>query len=77
MYQYRIHRSTISQSISDGSKAIYQVLAPDYMKIPSDVEEWQKIIDQTNSRWRLLNCYAAADGKHIGIICSPHCGSEV
>ena len=44
MYQYRIHRSTISQSISDGSKAIYQVLAPDYMKIPSDVEEWKRLL---------------------------------
>ena len=49
MYQYRIHRSTISQFIPDVCKAIYKVLAPDYMKIPSDKEEWQKIIDQTNS----------------------------
>ena len=76
MYQYRIHRSTISQFIPDVCKAIYKVLAPDYMKIPSDKEEWQKIINQTNSRWQFPNCYAAADGKHVGIICPPHSGSE-
>ena len=31
---YRIHRSTISQFIPDVCKPIYQVLAPDYTKIP-------------------------------------------
>ena len=51
-------------------------LAPDYMKIPSDKEEWQKTIDQTNLQWQFPNCYAAADGKHIGIMCPPHSGSE-
>ena len=76
MYQYRIHRSTISQFIPDVCKAIYQVLAPDYMKIPSDKEELEKIIDQTNSRWQFSNCYATTDGKHVGIICPPHSGSE-
>ena len=76
MYQYRIHRSTISQFIPEVCKAIYKVLAPDYMKIPSDKEEWQKIIDQTNLRWKFPNCYAVADGKHVGITCPPHSGSE-
>ena len=51
-------------------------LAPDYMKIPSDKEEWQKTIDQTNLQWQFPNCYAAADGKHIGIMCPRHSGSE-
>ena len=76
MYQYWIHRSTISQFIPDVCKAIYKILAPDYKKIPNDKEEWQKIIDQTNSRWQFSNCYATADGKHVGIICPPYSGSE-
>ena len=62
----------MSQLIPDGSKAIYQVFAPDYMKIPSDKEELQKIIDQTNSRRQFPNCYATAVGKHVGIIYLPH-----
>ena len=57
-------------------KAIYHVFAPDYMKIPSDKEEWHKIIDETNSRWQFSNCYECTDGKHVGIICPPHSGSE-
>ena len=73
---FNSHRPTISQFIPDVCKAIDKVLAPDYMKIPSDKEEWQKIIDQNNSRWRFPNFYAAADGKHVGIICPSHSGSE-
>ena len=46
------------------------------MKCPSAKEEWEYIIDQTNNRWQFPNCYAAADGKHIGIICPKHCGSQ-
>ena len=46
------------------------------MKCPLTKEEWEYIIDQTNSRWQFPNCYAAADGKHIGIICSKNCGSQ-
>ena len=33
-------------------------------------------MDQTNSRWQFPNCYAAADGRHVGIICPPNSGSE-
>ena len=39
MYQYRIHKSTISQFVPEVCKAIYSVLAPDYMKLPSSKEE--------------------------------------
>ena len=72
---FNSHRPTIFQFIPDVCKAIYKVLAPDYMKITSDKQEWQKIIDQTNSRWRFPSWYAAADGKHVGIICPSHSGS--
>ena len=51
-------------------------LAPENVKIPSEKEEWQKIINQTNSQLQFPNCYVAADRKHIGIICPPHSGSE-
>ena len=38
--------------------------------------KWEYIIDQTNSRWQFPNCYAAADGKHIGIIYPKNSGSQ-
>ena len=75
-YQLRVHETTIGKFIIPVCEAIYNVLAPDYMKCPSAKEEWEYIIDRTNSRWQFPNCYAAADGKHIGIICSKNCGSQ-
>ena len=74
MYQYRIHKSTISQFVSEVCKVIYSV--PDYMKLPSLKEEWEYLIEQTNERWPLPICFAAVDGKHVGIICPKHSGSE-
>ena len=67
-YQFRVHETTIGKLVVPVCKAIYNVSAPDYMKCPSTKEEWEYIIEQTNNRWQLPNCYAAADGKHIGII---------
>ena len=76
MYQYRIHKSTISQFVPEVCKAIYSVLTPDYMKLPSSKEEWEHIFEQTNERWHFPNCFTAVDGKHVGIICPNYSGSE-
>ena len=46
------------------------------MKCPSTKEEWEYINDQTKTRWQFPNCFAAADGKHIGIICPKESGSQ-
>ena len=43
MYQYRIHKPTISQFVPEVCKAIHSVIAPDYMKIPSSKEECEHI----------------------------------
>ena len=69
LYQYHIHRLTISQFLLDVCKAIYIVLAPDYMKLLCLKEEWKNIIEQTNERWLIPNCFTAVDG---GIICPKH-----
>ena len=74
-YQFRIHQTTIGKFIVPVCEAIYKVLAPDYMKCPS-TKEWEYIIDQTKTRWQFSNCFAAADGKHIGIICPKERGSQ-
>ena len=76
MYQYRIHRITISKFIPEVSNAIYDALSPEYMRVPSSENEWLEIMKRTNERWQFPNSYAAADGKHVGIICPKHAGSE-
>ena len=76
MYQFRIHRSTITLFIPRVCEAIYKVLAPEYMRVPTTEPEWQIFIDGTQSRWQFPNCFAAADGKHIGIVQPANSSSE-
>ena len=76
MYQYRIHRTTISKYIPEVCNAIYDALSPEYMRVPSSENEWLEIMKRTNDRWQFPNSYATADGKHVGIICPKHAGSE-
>ena len=75
-YKFRVHQTTIGKFIIPACEAIYNVLDPDHMKCPSTKEEWEYIIDKTNNRWQFPNCYAAANGKHIGIICQKNSGSQ-
>lgn len=76
MYQYRIHRSTIAQFILPVCEAIYKVLAPEYMSVPKTRAEWMEKINGSYERWQFPNCYAGADGKHVGILCPEHSGSQ-
>ena len=42
MYQFRIHRTTISQRFA---VSFTKVLQPNYMKLPSFPQEWKAIAD--------------------------------
>ena len=64
-FQYRISRSTLSTLIPDVCYAIYQVLCAEYMKCPSEEDEWLKIASQFEEKWNLPNCLGAGDSKHI------------
>ena len=74
--QLHVHETTIRKFITRVCEAICKVLASDYMNCPSTKQEWEYIVDQTNSRWQFPNYFAAADGKHIGIICPKNSGSQ-
>ena len=65
-YQFHVHETTIDKFIIPVCEAIYNAFAPDFKKFPPTKEKWEYIIDQTNNRKQFPNCYAAADGKHIG-----------
>ena len=75
VYQFRIHATTIRLLIEPVCRVIYG-LAPEFMKGPENKDEWMDIINKTNERWQFPNCYAAVDGKHIGVICPPDSGSD-
>ena len=76
IYQFREYETAIDKYIVPVWEAIYNVLAPDYMKHPSTKEESKHIIDQTNNRWEFPNCYVGADGKHSGIIYPKYSRSQ-
>ena len=44
MYQFKIHRTIISQIIQEVCNAIYKVLQPDYMNVPSSPQEWKLLM---------------------------------
>ena len=76
MYQFRIHNTTISKIIQEVCQAIYKVLQPIYMRLPTNEEEWLEIAEKTYQRWNYPNCFGAADGKHIAIVKPKHSGSD-
>ena len=60
------------QIIQEVCSAIYKVLQPDYMKLPSSPQEWKAIADGGCRRWNFLNCFEAADGKDIVMLQPKH-----
>ena len=43
LFSYRIGRLTLSSILKETCDAIYEALAPDYLRPPSSVEDWMKI----------------------------------
>ncbi|KAG5888607.1 hypothetical protein JTB14_037819 [Gonioctena quinquepunctata] len=66
--------STVSVIIKETTKALWEVLAPSVLKVPS-VEEWKAIANGFYERWNLPNCIGAVDGKHVNIQAPKHSGS--
>ena len=64
---FRLGQSTISGIVKETVKAIYKVLAPDYLKFPNTEEEWKAVAQDYETRWNFPNCLGALDGKHCRI----------
>ena len=60
--------STARKIILNVCTAIWDVLAPIYMPVPSE-EKWKSIADEFHERWNFPNCIGAIDGKHVMIQC--------
>ena len=66
--------STARQIILDVCMAIWDVLAPIYMPVPSE-DKWKSTADEFYERWNFPNCIGAIDGKHVMIQCPFNSGS--
>ena len=72
---FRIGHSTAASIVVDTAKALYEALQPKYLKEPTEAD-WKRIATGFYSKWNCPNCYAAMDGKHLGIICPAHSGKK-
>lgn len=74
-FTFRISRQAISRIVIDTCQALYTVLKTDYMKVPSNEQEWLAIAKRYEQLWQFPRCVGALDGKHIVIQSPQHSGS--
>ena len=65
-YNFWTGVSTARKIILDVCMAIWDVLAPMYMPVPSE-DKWKSIEDDFYERWNFPNCIGDTDGKHVMI----------
>ena len=74
-YNFRVGRTTISNILREVCQAIYEVLAPIYMKAPIRKEEWRSIVQDFQEIWDMPHTLGAIDGKHIRMDCPKTTGT--
>nr|CAH7749890.1 unnamed protein product [Callosobruchus chinensis] len=63
-WTFHTGNSTIHYVIHETCKALWDVLAPQYLKTPESAEEWLKISKGFDERWNFPHCLGSIDGKH-------------
>ncbi|KAG1667912.1 Protein ALP1-like [Nymphon striatum] len=74
-YTHKLGRSTVSDILSETTRAIWDVLCPIYLPAPTE-QRWLEIADYFDRRWAFPNCIGAIDGKHIRVQTPPGSGSK-
>nr|XP_021199978.2 uncharacterized protein LOC110383508 [Helicoverpa armigera] len=71
---YRMGISTVSSIVSEVCEAIWKVLQPIYIPVPT-LQTWEQISEGFYTIWGFPNCLGSIDGKHITIKSPPNSGS--
>ncbi|XP_073404157.1 uncharacterized protein [Dendrobates tinctorius] len=74
-FQYRLGISTLSGIVADTCRALWDVLCPEFLPLPT-AEKWLQISDKFWAVCNFPNCLGAVDGKHIRITKPARSGSE-
>ena len=74
-FAYRMGRTTVSNIVTETSKAIFEALAETYLAPPKSSTDWEKIAEQFEERWNFPRVLRALDGKHIRLECPKFSGS--
>ena len=72
---YCVGYSTACQIVIETGKALYAVLAPEFLKVPT-TEEWRKIAGDFSRIWNFPNCVGSLDVKHISMQAPKNSGSD-
>lgn len=73
-FDFRIGYSTAQTIVHETCKAIWEVLGPIVMPIPTE-EMWMAIENDFKNKWDFPNCIGAIDGKHVNIRAPYNSGS--
>lgn len=65
-YSYRMGERTVSNIVKEVSQAIWNVMQPMYLPIPTE-EQWKSIEIDYRENWQFPHCIGAIDGKHVVI----------
>ena len=74
--EFRVSERSISNIVSEVSRAIILNLNSSYVKPPSSESDWESVSDMFYERWNFPHCIGAIDGKHAVIEPPPNTGSE-
>ena len=71
-----MRRSTVCGIVREVCDVLCEVLQPEFVQMPSNVEEWLGVSRQYEQIWNFPNCVGAIDGKHIVIQAPSNGGSS-
>ncbi|XP_071652211.1 uncharacterized protein [Temnothorax longispinosus] len=74
-WAFLIRKTTVHVIVCETCAAIWEVLSPIYLKVPT-IEDWQNKSKRFYEEWNFLNCCGAIDGKHITIQAPNKSGSS-
>jgi hypothetical protein len=66
-FSFRISPQSISIFIPEVCATIYESLRDEYLKIPSNENEWNDIAIKFLEMWNFPICFGSLDGKHVNI----------
>nr|CAI5866062.1 unnamed protein product [Callosobruchus analis] len=74
-WTFHTGHSTIHYIIHETCKALWDVLALDYLETPETPEKWEDISRGFQERWNFPHCLGSIDGTHVNIQAPPGSGS--
>ncbi|XP_049273627.1 uncharacterized protein LOC119399351 [Rhipicephalus sanguineus] len=75
-FNFLAGRSTACVIVSEVCQAIWDVLGPIYVALPSTRDEWSKVARDFEEKWDMPHCLGAIDGKHVNVECPAKSGSR-